>query len=57
MIHAELVSRLPVADSQGHMHSQMPELKTSDDYDDYIRTRTAAWQAQRQRDNAPVAKP
>jgi len=57
MIHAELVSRLPVADSQGHMHSPMAELKTSDDYDDYIRTRTAAWQAQRQRENAPAAKP
>jgi phospholipase C len=57
IIHAELVSRMPVADSQGHMHAQMPALKTSDDYDDYIRTRTAAWQAQRQRENASVAKP
>jgi phospholipase C len=57
MIQAELVSRLPVADRQGHMHSQMPALKTSDDYDDYIRTQTAAWQAQRQREKASVAKP
>jgi phospholipase C len=57
MIQAELVSQLPVADSQGHMHSQMPPLKTSDDYDDYIRTRTAEWQAQRQREKASLAQP
>ena len=53
MVHAGLVSRLPVADSLG----DMPALRTSDDYDNYIRTRTAAWQAQRRRENASAAKP
>jgi phospholipase C len=57
MIHAELVSRLPVADGQAQAHLQLPALKTSDDYDNYIRTRTAAWQAQRQRENAAAAQP
>jgi phospholipase C len=56
-IHAELVSRLPVADSQGRLHSRMPALKTSDDCDNYIRARTAAWQAQRQHENAGATKP
>jgi phospholipase C len=44
-VHAELVSRLPVPDRKGGMHHTMPPLKTSDDYDNYIRTRTAAWRA------------
>ncbi|MEX3936343.1 alkaline phosphatase family protein [Paraburkholderia phymatum] len=51
MIHAELVSQLPVADDQGHAHAQMPALKTSQDCTEYIRTRTEAWKAQRQREN------
>jgi phospholipase C len=49
MIHAELVSQLPVADEQGLTHAQMPVLKTSQDCTQYIRTRTEAWKAQLQR--------
>ncbi|MBB5471006.1 phospholipase C [Paraburkholderia sp. Clong3] len=49
VIHAELVSQLPVADDYGHPHAPMPALKTSQDYTQYIRTRTEAWIAQRQR--------
>jgi phospholipase C len=51
MIHAELVSQLPVADEHGHTHAQLPALKTSRDYTQYIRTRTEAWKAQRQRES------
>jgi phospholipase C len=46
-VQAELVSRLPVPDRQGGTHHTMPELKTGSDYNDYIRSRTAAWQASR----------
>jgi phospholipase C len=46
-VHAELVSRLLVPDQQGGTHHTMPELKTSSDYRNYIRSRTAAWQASR----------
>jgi phospholipase C len=56
MIHAELVSQLPVADELGDTHAQMPALKTSQDYTQYIQTRTAAWKAQRQRDSTETAK-
>ena len=46
-VHAELVSRLPVADEHGGAHHTMPELKTSEDYDAYIEHRTRAWKAAR----------
>ena len=45
-VHAELVAQLPVTDAQGGTHHQMPAMKTGADYDHYIRSRTAAWQAQ-----------
>jgi phospholipase C len=44
-VHAELVSRLPVPDEQGGTHHRMPALKTSADYQAYIKSRTAAWKA------------
>lgn len=44
-VHAELVSRLPVPDDSGGAHHSMPVLKTSDDYDAYIKHRTQAWKA------------
>lgn len=48
--HAELVARLPVKDDQGGTTAhQMPELRTSADYKAYIRSRTAAWKASRQK--------
>jgi len=42
-VHADLVSQLPVPDERGGAHHTMPELKTSQDYSDYIRSRTALW--------------
>jgi len=44
-VHAELVSELPVPDTQGGTHHTMPTLRTNSDYKTYIRTRTAAWRA------------
>jgi phospholipase C len=44
-VQAELVSRLPVPDSQGGLHHIMPPLRTNSDYRNYIRQRTAAWKA------------
>jgi phospholipase C len=46
-IQAELVAELPVADAEGGAHHEMPALATSYDYDHYIKERTAAWRAQR----------
>jgi phospholipase C len=46
-VHAELVSRLPVPDHAGGAHHSMPPLKTSDDYDTYIKHRTREWKASR----------
>jgi phospholipase C len=46
-IHAQLVSALPVDDTQGQTHSAMPVLKTEQDYHNYISTRSAAWTAGR----------
>jgi phospholipase C len=46
-VYAQLVSGLPVEDTQGQTHAAMPTLKTEQDYHDYIRTRTAAWTAGR----------
>jgi phospholipase C len=44
---AQLVSALPVNDTQGQTHSPMPALTTEQDYHDYITSRTAAWKAAR----------
>jgi phospholipase C len=46
-VQAQLVSTLPVPDTQGQTHAAMPKLVTEKDYDDYIRTRTQAWKASR----------
>jgi phospholipase C len=54
IIHAELVSQLPVTDEQGHTHAAMPPLKTSEDCANYIRTRTALWKARRESGSAPM---
>ncbi|NKI72895.1 phosphoesterase [Dickeya sp. CFBP 2040] len=42
-VHAELVSALPVADAQGGMHHQMPNMTTAAEYTDYIHQRTQDW--------------
>ena len=44
-VHAELVSQLPVPDERGGLHHTMPQMKTNQEYSDYIRSRTAAWVA------------
>jgi phospholipase C len=54
-VHAELVSQLPVPDERGGVHHTMPALKTSQDYSEYIRSRTAAWMAAKNA-NAGAAK-
>jgi phospholipase C len=46
-IYAQLVSALPVNDTQGQTHSPMPTLTTEQDYHDYISSRSAAWTAAR----------
>jgi phospholipase C len=53
-VHAELVSQLPVPDEKEGAHHAMPVLTTNSDYKAYIRERTAAWQASRQRNVAPA---
>jgi phospholipase C len=45
--YAQLVSALPVNDTQGQTHSAMPTLTTEQDYHNYIASRTAAWKAAR----------
>jgi len=47
-VHAELVSALPVQDSQGNRTQEMPQLRTGDDYKAYINSRTEAWEKSRQ---------
>jgi phospholipase C len=42
-VHAQLASQLPVPDSKGHTHYELPRLRTSKDYRDYIRRRLSAW--------------
>jgi phospholipase C len=54
-VHAELVSQLPVPDERGGAHHTMPEIKTSQEYSEYIRSRTAAWKAAK-RSNAGAAR-
>ncbi len=46
-VQADLVSQLPVPDEQGGTHHTMPPLKTSADYKEYIRRRTAEWRMAR----------
>jgi phospholipase C len=46
-IHAELVAQLPVPDGNGGTHHTMPDLKSNEDYQAYIRERTEAWLASR----------
>jgi len=46
-IHAALLADLPVPDAHGGEHHVMPALTTSDDYDAYIKGRSAAWNAHR----------
>lgn len=50
--YAQLVSALPVNDTQGQTHAAMPTLTTEQDYHDYIASRSAAWTAARA--NAPA---
>jgi len=47
-VQADLVSQLPVKDERGGTHHTQPPLKTSADYTNYIRSRTAKWKSQRQ---------
>jgi phospholipase C len=54
-VHAQLVAQLPVPDERGGTHHTMPRLVTNQDYSDYIRSRTAAWQAAKN-SNAGSAK-
>jgi phospholipase C len=49
MVHAELVSRLPVPDPAGGMHHEMPALHTNSDYRTYIAARMAAWKVSRKK--------
>jgi phospholipase C len=51
-VHAQLVSQLNVPDEHGGMHHTMPVLRTSHDYQHYIRTRTAAWKKSRAQTSA-----
>ena len=46
-VQAQLVSQLPVEDAEGKAHSGMPSLTNEGDYDQYIRSRSAAWKSQR----------
>jgi phospholipase C len=44
---AELVAKLPVPDTAGGTHHQMPPLRTNGEYRTYINERVAAWKASR----------
>jgi phospholipase C len=55
-VQAELVAELPVPDASGHVHHTMPPLKTSSDYEAYIRERTEAWKAARASNQPPLTK-
>jgi phospholipase C len=44
---AELISRLPVPDGASGIHHELPNLRTSQDYDSYINQRSALWQLAR----------
>lgn len=55
-VHAELVAQLPVPDEQGGTHRAMPNLRTSSEYEAYIRARTEAWRASRNRISSSTNK-
>jgi hypothetical protein len=46
-VQADLVSQLPVKDENGVTHHTQPPLKTSADYANYIKSRTAKWKSQK----------
>ena len=48
-VYAELVAQLPVPDSAGGLHHEMPVLHTSSDYRNYTGARVAAWKAYKRR--------
>ncbi len=48
-VQAELVAQLPVLDAQGHARLALPSLRTNEDYKNFIRSRTQAWQDSRKR--------
>ena len=55
--HADLVSQLPVRDGKGNARpSETGELRTASDYKNYIRSRTAAWDARRESSSEGGAK-
>lgn len=45
-VHAQLISQLPIRDSAGGTHHQMPVLRTNQDYKHYIHRRTGKWLSQ-----------
>ena len=51
---AELVARLPATDAAGHLDDELPELHTSQEYDDFINRKTEAWRIAKAR---PPGKP
>ena len=55
-VHAELVSQLPVPDEHGGTHHQMPALRTSADYKNYIDSRTEAWKASKRQSHKGGSK-
>ena len=42
-VQAQLASQLPVPDSKGGTHHELPRLRTNEDYRGYIRRRMSAW--------------
>jgi phospholipase C len=52
-VKASLVSQLLVPDPAGGSERQLPEARTTTAYEDYIRSRTAAWEASRTTPGSP----
>jgi phospholipase C len=48
-VHAEIVSRLAIPDAHGGAHQTTPTLHTTQEYLDYIRNRTEAWNRSQKR--------
>jgi phospholipase C len=46
---AELTARLPATNAAGGLDDELPDLHTSQDYDAFIKAKTAAWHNSRQR--------
>jgi phospholipase C len=55
-LHAASVARLPVPDGNGGFKHTIPVLKTSAEASDYIRRRTAAWAAAKNRQSPAAAE-